>query len=160
MCLRLYWILLDKGSSSNTSERKHVLARAIELLGIPRIKALLADREFISVRWIQYLIEQQIEFHIRVPKQVKSGSLLEKNRKSVTDLFKNFKQNVGVDRLKKVKIPGYDLFVSGMKTKKDYCIVVSSKDNYNSLEKYQLRWTIENMFGAFRPEDLILKIPI
>ena len=37
-----------------------------------------------------------------------------------------------------------------MKSKKDYCIVVSSKDNLNSLEKYQQRWTIENMFGAFK----------
>jgi hypothetical protein len=27
---------------------------------------------------------------------------------------------------------------------------VSNKDNYDSLEKYQLRWTIENMFGAFK----------
>lgn len=150
MCLPLYWILLDKRGSSSTWERKHVLGKAIEILGKQRIKGLLADREFIGVRWFQYLIEQQIEFHIRVPKQVKSGSILEKNRKSVTDLFKYFNQNVGVDRIRQVKILGYNLWVSGMRTKKDYCIVVSSKDNYKSLEKYQLRWTIENMFGAFK----------
>jgi len=150
MCLPLCWILLDKGGSSSTSERKYLLQKAIEMLGKQRIKALLADREFIGVRWIQYLIEQQIEFHIRVPKQVKSGSLLKKDRKSVTDLFKYFKQGVGVDRLRPVKILGYNLYVSGMRTKNDYCIVISSKDNYRSLEKYQLRWTIENMFGAFK----------
>jgi hypothetical protein len=150
MCFPLYWILLDKGGSSSTSERKHVLAKAIGLLGKQRIKALLADREFIGVRWIQYLMDEQIEFHIRVPKQVKSGSILERNRKSVTELFRYFKPNVGVDRLRTVKILGYDLHVSGMRTKNDYCIVISSKDNYKSLEKYQLRWTIENMFGAFK----------
>lgn len=150
ICLPLYWMLLDKGGSSNTQERKYLLDKAVESLGKERIKALLGDREFIGVRWFQYLLDQQIEFHIRLPKQVKSGSLLEKNRKSITDLFRHFKENVGVDRIRKVKILGYNLYVSGMKTKKDYCIVVSSKDNLNSLNKYQFRWTIENMFGAFK----------
>jgi len=150
VCLPVYWTLLDKGGSSSIQERKYILGKAIELLGKQRIKAVLADREFIGVKWIQYLINEQIEFHIRVPKQVKSGSLLERNRKSITDLFKYFKPNVGIDRLRPIKILGYNLYVSGMRTKNDFCIVISSRDNYNSLEKYQLRWTIENMFGAFK----------
>lgn len=150
ICLPLYWILLDKRGSSSTEERKFLLEKAVKMLGKQRIKALLADREFIGVMWFQYLIDQEIEFHIRLPRQVKSGSLLEKNRKSITNLFRHFKENSGVDRIRKVKILGYDLYVSGMRTKKDYCIVVSSKDNLNSLEKYQMRWTIENMFGAFK----------
>jgi len=150
MCLPLYWIPLNKGGSSSTHERKEVLETAIKMLGKQRIKALLADREFIGVNWFRYLIEEQIEFHIRIPKHVKSGSLLEKNRKTVTELFRHFKENVTVDRRKQVKILGYNLYVSCMRTKKDYCIVVSNKDNLNSLEKYQLRWTIENMFGAFK----------
>jgi len=29
-------------------------------------------------------------------------------------------------------------------------MVVSSKSNVNSLSKYQMRWTIETMFGAFK----------
>jgi hypothetical protein len=150
VCLPLYWILLDKRGSSNIEERKYVLGKAIKLLGKHRIKALLADREFIGVKWIQYLVREQIEFHIRIPKQLKSGSLLKRNRKSVTDLFKYFKSNVGIDHLRPVKILGYNLYVSGMRTNRDFCIVISNKDNYNSLEKYQLRWTIESMFGAFK----------
>jgi len=150
ICLPLYWTLLDKGGSSNTKERRNLLEKAIEMVGKQRIKALLADREFIGVRWFQYLIKEQIEFHIRLPKQIKVGSLLEENRKPITELFRHFKDSVSIDRLRPVKILGYNLYVSGMRTKKDHCIIVSSKNNLNSLEKYQMRWTIENMFGAFK----------
>jgi hypothetical protein len=151
ICFPLYWELLDKGGSSSTWERKDLLQRAINLLGKDHIAALLCDREFIGVYWFKYLIEQDIEFHIRLPKQVKYGSLLLKHRKTINNLFRFFKENVKIDHPKAVKILGYNLYVSGMKSKKGgYCVVVSSKDNLGSLEKYQQRWTIENMFGAFK----------
>lgn len=150
MCFPLYWMLLDKGGSSSQRERKELLQKAIDLLGKERIAALLGDREFIGVRWFQYLIEHGIEFHIRLPKLIKVGSVLRENRKPITHIFRYWKENVKVDYRKALDICGFKLYLSAMKSKKDYCIVVSSKDNINSLDKYQLRWTIENMFGAFK----------
>lgn len=150
ICFPLYWESLDKGGGSSTSERKELLEKAINLLGKGKIQALLCDREFIGVYWFKYLIEQDIEFHIRLPKQVKYGSILEKHRKTVNYLFRFFKENVKIDCPVSVNILGYKLFVSAMKSSKGYCVVVSCKDNLNSLEKYQQRWTIENMFGAFK----------
>lgn len=150
MCFPLYWDLLDKRGSSSTQERKELLQRAIVRLGKERIAGLLGDREFIGVYWFKYLLDQDIEFHIRLPKQVKCGSLLIKHRKTINSLFRFFKTNVKIDHPKRVKILGFNLFVSGMKSDKGYCVIVSSKDNLNSLEKYQQRWTIENMFGAFK----------
>jgi len=150
MCFPLYWMLLNKGGSSSQKERKELLHKAINLLGKDRIEALLGDREFIGVRWFQYLLTQEIEFHIRLPKQIKVGSVLKENRKPITHIFRYLKENVKVDYRKALDICGFKLYLSGMKSKKGYCIVVSSKDNLNSLDKYQLRWTIENMFGAFK----------
>ena len=146
----LYWEMLDKQGSSSTRERKHILNRAIVLLGKERIAGLLCDREFIGVRWFKYLIEQEIEFHIRVPKQVKVGSVLAKNRRVVNNLFRFLKENGKLDYPKQVNIFGFKLYVSGMKSKKGYCVVVSNKSNFESLKKYQMRWTIENLFGAFK----------
>lgn len=146
----LYWELLEKRGSSSTKERKDLLAKAIKLLGKGRIKALLGDREFIGLKWFKYLIEQGIEFHIRVPKLIKTGSVLEKERKSINYLFRYLKQYSKLDYPKEVNILGFRLFVSGMKSKDDYCVVVSSKSNFDSLKKYQQRWTIENLFGAFK----------
>lgn len=149
-CIPLYWELLPKGGSSSTEERKAILDKAIKLLGKERILGLLGDREFIGVYWFKYLLEQEIEFHIRVPRQIKKGSTLEKNRKTIDYLFRHCKENVKMDYPKPVTILGFKLYVSAMKSSKDHCIVVSSKSNLNSLEKYQNRWTIENMFGAFK----------
>src|SRR6266498_1746898 len=74
-CFPLYWELLEKGGGSSTQERKELLQKAINLLGREKIAALLCDREFIGVYWFKYLIDQKIEFHIRLPKQVKYGSI-------------------------------------------------------------------------------------
>jgi hypothetical protein len=149
-CFPLFWELLAKGGSSSTQERKALLKKAIKLLGKDRILGLLGDREFIGVHWFRYLISEQIEFHIRIPKQVKAGSPIQKHRRTVEHLFRYCKENTKMDYPKAVKILGFKLYVSGMKSNKGYCIVVSSKSNLNSLEKYQMRWTIENMFGAFK----------
>jgi len=146
----LYWEMLDKGGSSNTKERKQILNKAIGLLGKERIAGLLCDREFIGVKWFKYLIQQDIEFHIRIPKQIKVGSILEKNRRVVNNLFRFLKENGKLDYPKQVSIFGFKLYVSGMKSKKGYCVVVSNKSNFDSLKKYQMRWTIENLFGAFK----------
>jgi hypothetical protein len=149
-CFPLFWELLAKRGSSSTQERKALLSKAINLLGKDRIQGILGDREFIGVHWFRYLIANQIEFHIRIPKQVKAGSPLEKNRRTIECLFRYCKENVKVDYPKAVTILGFKLFVSSMKSAKGLCLVVSSKSNLNSLEKYQMRWTIENMFGAFK----------
>lgn len=149
-CFPFCWELLDKGGSSSTSERKALLSKAMSVLGKDRILGLLCDREFIGISWFKYLIGQDIEFHIRVPKQLKVGSVLAKNRKTINWLFRYWKENVKIDYPKQILILGYKLWVSSMKSNKGYCVIVSSKDNISSLEKYQLRWTIENMFGAFK----------
>jgi len=110
------------------------------------------------IRWFKYLIDEDVEFHIRIPKQIKVGSLLLSNRKTVSWLFRHWKENSKTDYHKPVKILGYSLWVSGMKSEKGYCVIVSNKNN--SLEKYQLRWTIENMFEHLRPKALISNKPI
>lgn len=149
-CFPFCWELLDKGGSSSTTERKELLQRAISALGKDRILGLLGDREFIGVRWFKYLIDEGLEFHIRIPKQLRVGSILASNRKTVNWLFRHWKEKAKTDYHKPVLILGYKLWVSGMKSDKGYCVVISNKDNYNSLEKYQMRWTIENMFGSFK----------
>ena len=61
-------------------------------------------------------------------------------------MYRNYKNGLPQSS----KYIGFKLNVSGMKPEKGYCVVVSSKSNVNSLEKYQIRWTIENKFGAFK----------
>lgn len=113
----LYWEMLDKGGSSDTHERKQLLEKAIKTLGKERIHALLADREFIGVKWFKYLMDEKIESHIRIPKQIKKGSSLEKNRKTINNIFRYLPEMGKLDYPKEVNIFGYRLLVSGMKSK-------------------------------------------
>jgi len=67
---------------------------------------ILVDREFIGVKWFKYRIEQGIEFHIRVPKQIKKGSVLLKRRKTINFLFRFLKLYDKLNYPKEVDILG------------------------------------------------------
>ncbi len=62
----LMWTVLDKAGSSNQCERIALLRRYLALFGPRSIAWLLADREFIGGRWIEFLLENNIMFAIRV----------------------------------------------------------------------------------------------
>ena len=57
--------MLDKRGNSHTQERIAIIERYIRLFGYETIDALLADREFVGEKWIQYLNQRKIKYHIR-----------------------------------------------------------------------------------------------
>ena len=60
--------LLDKQGNSNHQERIDLLEEFVAIFGTDRILSLVADREFIGHKWFKWLIENKIDFSIRVPK--------------------------------------------------------------------------------------------
>lgn len=66
--LPLYWKLLpkDRGNSA-TWERIDLMQKCIDLVGLARIKCLIADREFIGNQWFKWLKKEKIAFCIRLP---------------------------------------------------------------------------------------------
>ncbi len=56
---------LQKPGNSNTSERKCLLTKVLAYLD-PRVCCLVADREFIGRAWFAFLLEQQVDFVIRL----------------------------------------------------------------------------------------------
>ena len=62
----LMWTVLDKAGSSNQCERIALMRRYLALFGPRSIAWLLADREFIGGRWMEFLLENNIMFAIRV----------------------------------------------------------------------------------------------
>lgn len=62
----LCWSLLPTKGNSNHSQRKQILERSIKLLGKQRIRCLVADREFGSLKMFKYLKKEGINFHIRI----------------------------------------------------------------------------------------------
>ena len=56
--------MLKKGNS-NVDERIDLIERFIHLVGQKCTGALVADREFISDKWLQYLEQQHILYSIK-----------------------------------------------------------------------------------------------
>ena len=56
---------LGKAGNSSTQERKRLLKKAFAYLPIAQC-CLLADREFISREWFQFLLHQRLDFVIRL----------------------------------------------------------------------------------------------
>ncbi len=60
--------LLNKRGNSDTKERCALIHRFISIFGKDRIENLFADREFVGKQWFRWLIQQEINFCIRVKK--------------------------------------------------------------------------------------------
>lgn len=62
----LLFRLLPKKGNSNTKERIELMERYVKLFGNSTIDCLVADREFVGERWIGWLNDNRIRYHIRI----------------------------------------------------------------------------------------------
>jgi len=62
----LMFKMLDKRGNSNTSERIALVQDLIDHFGKDRIDCLLADREFVGHKWLNFLNENKIRYFIRI----------------------------------------------------------------------------------------------
>ena len=62
----LMWTLLPTGGCSTQDDRIHLMCRYLAIFDPASISWLLADREFIGVRWMEFLLENNIIFAIRL----------------------------------------------------------------------------------------------
>ena len=68
IAIPVVWTLLNKRGNSDTKERIALIQRFISIFGKDRIVNVFADREFIGEKWFTWLIENDINFCIRVKK--------------------------------------------------------------------------------------------
>ncbi len=68
IAIPIVWTLLNKRGNSDTKERIALIQRFISIFGKDRIVNVFADREFIGEQWFTWLIEQDINFCIRIKK--------------------------------------------------------------------------------------------
>ena len=68
IAIPIVWTLLNKRGNSDTKERIALIQRFISIFGKDRIVNVFADREFIGEKWFTWLIENDINFCIRVKK--------------------------------------------------------------------------------------------
>jgi hypothetical protein len=151
------WIFLAKQGNSNQDERVRLLEVFLEVYGANRIDELLADREFGSGPWFQWLASKGINFTIRVKKNLKVESL----SGEMTHIFKLFRR-VGLGKSQSLKnqynVLGMSLWVAMHRSKNDYVIVVTTQEPKGALRRYKRRWNIESVPQRHKSEGEVYTI--
>ena len=118
---------------------------------------VFADREFIGEQWFTWLIEQDINFCIRVKNFIVTNHL-GKNHK-ISDLFRHLKVGQIECRKRRILVGRVKLYISALQLENgELLLVVSPQFNANAIQDYALRWKLKPYSVVSKDAGLILKI--
>jgi len=153
----LCWELLDKRGNSSFQERKDIISKGLSILGKDRVKCLVADREFGSGKFFNFLKKEEINFHIRI----KRTTIITKYKSKVSNvsaIFSHLKSHKYAVIPGKKIIYNEEVYLSGKKTVgNDYLIIASSNGPAEAQAMYRQRWSIENLFGNMKTKGFNLE---
>ena len=147
--------MMPKFGNSSTRERIDLMERFIWLFGSDNIECLLADREFIGYKWLEYLNKLNIEYHIRI--REKFWVEIPGNGHVVKAfwLFNNLKVNQCAFYHKIVRVKGELCYLSASRiinrqNAPELQIIVSFNKPDEAQALYKERWQIESAFKALK----------
>ena len=148
----LMWSVLGKRGNSNAPERIALIERYIALFGQQSIAMLLADREFIGADWLNYLLQKDIPFTIRL----REGMLVtteEGREHSLASLLtsrRGTKKVIGT--LTGLAAP---LHIAAKSPATGQAVIVATnRPDHQALGTYRKRWAIESLFGNAKTRGL------
>jgi len=153
------WTLLPSGGCSTQDQRIDLMCRYLAIFDPASISWLLADREFIGVRWMKFLLENNIIFAIRLKEDtviyLEDGhtyqfkSLLRTRRKPNQILAQPGRLAAMTDR------SGLPLTFAAKRLPDDeFLIVATNGPTDKALSIYRKRWQIECLFGDSKTRGL------
>ena len=125
------------------------MKKSLHCIPASKIKALLADREFIGKDWFKFLVNSKIPFSIRI----RQNMLAELNDESVNVFILFANLAVGESRTlhNRYLICRQMLWVTGMRLENgELLIIVTNANPKESLDLYAQRWEIEMLFKALK----------
>ena len=139
---------MSRKGNATAAEHLAIIEKFAAKFGGERILRVYADREFGSFELFSYLIENRIDFHIRLKTSHQSGG------QSFLQGWRNVTEKVKLKGKVKIEVFGLEMYVSCVKYKKDgkteYLIVAGKEPNKDMIEEYKVRWQIETMFGCLK----------
>ena len=147
--------MMPKFGNSNCIERIAIMEKYDKLFGFETIDYLVADREFIGEKWLEYLNRNHIKYHIRIRDNFKVFK--NRNGKSLRAewFFTALKLVEFAHHPKIVYINNVACYLSASviksKTgKPEFQFLISFNNPSKSKECYKKRWQIETMFKALK----------
>lgn len=151
----LMFKMLNKRGNSDTQERIDLIKQYIEWFGKTSIDCLLADREFIGGKWLEFLNDEKIRYYIRIRNNFKIFSFQKQEEIKAFWLFNNLKTGMFYHYPKLIELHGQRCYLSGSKTinrdgKMEFLIIVSFNKAEQAMAYYKQRWQIETLFRGLK----------
>ena len=148
VAIPILWEVVNHKGNATAEEHKAIIEKFVAEFGASRILRIYADREFGSCLLFSYLLENRIDFQIRLKTSHKSGG------RSFLQMWQKVAEKVKLRGKVKIEVFGLEIYVSGVKYQKDgkteYLIVASGAKNKDAIAEYKVRWQIETMFGCLK----------
>lgn len=147
--------MMDKCGNSSTPERIKLMQRFISLFGIDSIDCLLADREFIGGKWLGFLNDNRIRYHIRIRENFWVTIPRNGHCVKASWLFNRLKINQFEYFHGIVYVNGQLCYLSASRIKNkegipELQIIVSFNKPDEAQSLYKERWQIETAFKALK----------
>ncbi len=151
----LLFAMLRKRGNSHTQERIELIQRFICLFGKECIDCLVADREFVGDKWIDFLNREQIRYYIRIRNNFRVFVPEKGKEVKASWLFNHLKMGEYYIYPKIVRLGSQLCYLSGEKIiekdkGKTFLIIVSFNKPEAGKEQYAKRWQIETCFRAMK----------
>jgi hypothetical protein len=142
----IYWYPLDHGGACGSWLMEEILERFINNFGVKKIKYLLADREFMSKEWLDFLTKKQIKFAIPLRKDMKIRLENSLQTKAVGRSFNDVKPFEYIEV--KAVLWSHAVTLSAYRNDKNELMVVASSADIDVriFALYKFRWAIERLF--------------
>jgi len=144
----LMWeVLEDKRGNSSQDERIALMKRFVSVINPDEIVHLVADREFIGERWLNWLDENYFHFIIRI----RANQWVEHSPRR-SQRAANIFSSEHWKRLRRARwVKGVKVYIGGQKLKTgDYLILISNLPLRAAKYYYAQRWEIEVLFGDLK----------
>jgi hypothetical protein len=158
----LMWTVLDRAGNSGAQERIALIERFIAVFGKARIGLLLGDREFIGTEWLNYLIERDIPFVIRMRAGLRAATV-EGRSGTLGRLLvapgERRRATVTLDVMARADgVPGPEIAVRAVRPAgREPVIVATNRPDLRALDAYRKRWAIESFFADAKTRGLNLE---
>jgi len=120
VAIPIYWENINKNGISNYQERKQLFDKALKYFNLAG-KTLLADREYIGTDWFKYLINNKINFTIRIKKNIYIEAINQSGGRAHQQMIDKVLRSKVKDKAvgKVIEIEGEQLYFVVMKNPKN-----------------------------------------
>lgn len=159
LAIPIYWMMLDnKGGNSNSEQRIALVEWFITSFKHLEIINIYADREFPSVKFITWLLKNNINFIFRSKGSINASA--GDKKVSLSKLYHGLANAIHNSKIERKisRIFGNRLYISArINNASEFMFLVSNQHHDDPFTLYARRWNIETMFGNFKTKSFDLE---